>query len=562
MRVLDAIYMLGAFSLLVGGVGIVLGQKLVWLKRDLNRWQQDFVASQKGFVQLKSECDRQRFQLEWMRITLSPSGGSTPYFKLLERWWDGQPGLLAWIVYGNGQIEALKSQFQLPEIQKHIPDREQMVTFRRSIRPEFFDNLPEWVTSLFVFRCSGEFGKSELFVLTDLPKCFSEQSDSSTLVELFSYVDCQPQSLPPNDFDRAPNIETVLAKEMLEIRSLLDNEFQSPGEMMEGFLRKLSEISGYAWASLYLNHDDSPDKQVYRRFASGGTLCDMNETGLQDWFRAEGSFVEKFANCLAAPLLLTSETIQMQTDYVPFRCGMLIPVDCGQVRLGVLMLTHHEPSQPDYEETQFIDWASSFLMQSLRRELKRAEVEEQARRDPLTRVANRRTFDQELQRHVSFANQTESDLSLIMIDVDHFKSVNDRFGHQVGDQVLQKVGEVLKELSETIRVGDQALAARYGGEEFAVLLPNAGLHDAMKIAERLRVAVSRIAIELPQQTLSVTASLGVSSLVAGLCTSTSLVQSADAALYEAKRNGRNQVRVVNESEQSHAPRNGKEKVQL
>jgi diguanylate cyclase (GGDEF)-like protein len=177
------------------------------------------------------------------------------------------------------------------------------------------------------------------------------------------------------------------------------------------------------------------------------------------------------------------------------------------------------------------------------------QLAEQSSRDPLTGLANRLTLDRELESLQAARSQSAGSpaYSIMMIDVDHFKSFNDTYGHKVGDDVLKAVAGVL---SYSARATD--LVARYGGEEFVVVLTNAGRAEAAQVAERFRQAIERQKVELDDRTLSVTASIGIAS-------SDSLppgsgyhdvMAHADASLYEAKRGGRNRVVVFQASNES------------
>jgi diguanylate cyclase (GGDEF)-like protein len=160
----------------------------------------------------------------------------------------------------------------------------------------------------------------------------------------------------------------------------------------------------------------------------------------------------------------------------------------------------------------------------------------QAATDALTGLANRRSFDEELALEWRRAERVETPLALILADIDDFKRINDTYGHQVGDQVLAKVGELL---SERLRQID--FAARYGGEEFAVLAPETDLEGARTLAQRLRKDLAKLRIELPDGgDLGVTASFGVAAK-GELRRAEELIASADHALYEAKRRGKNRV---------------------
>ena len=158
--------------------------------------------------------------------------------------------------------------------------------------------------------------------------------------------------------------------------------------------------------------------------------------------------------------------------------------------------------------------------------------------DPLTGLGNRKYFDRSIDMAVQNALATGEPLSLLMFDIDHFKSFNDSYGHLTGDQVLRLVGMSLK---QTIK--GQDITARYGGEEFAVVLPNTALRQALTVADHIRRAV--MSKELKKKSTGeilgrVTISVGVSMLKPGDDTD-SLIERADACLYAAKRNGRNRV---------------------
>ena len=161
-----------------------------------------------------------------------------------------------------------------------------------------------------------------------------------------------------------------------------------------------------------------------------------------------------------------------------------------------------------------------------------AELERLATHDVLTGCVNRRRLFQELEAHWNGAGRHGYPVSCVLADVDHFKSVNDTHGHSTGDEVLARVGAVLR---ETARETD--LVARYGGEEFCVLLPHTSLREATTAAERFRSAIA--SLEFAE--LSVTASFGVTAVGHGAADPQELIDQADRCLYEAKRTGRNRV---------------------
>ncbi len=171
-----------------------------------------------------------------------------------------------------------------------------------------------------------------------------------------------------------------------------------------------------------------------------------------------------------------------------------------------------------------------------------AELSTLASTDALTGLPNRRQFDATLHKEWYRALRDAAPLGLLMIDVDRFKPLNDRFGHPVGDAFLARVGRVIRD--NVRRAGD--LAARYGGEEFAVVLPGTAPAGALEIAEVIRRAVAATDTRnLVEGGYPLTVSIGVAAMVplAGAGSAT-LVNSADGALYQAKRNGRNRVELL------------------
>lgn len=164
------------------------------------------------------------------------------------------------------------------------------------------------------------------------------------------------------------------------------------------------------------------------------------------------------------------------------------------------------------------------------------EINEQARRDVLTGAFNRRAFEEHATREWTLAERQGLPLSMLAVDIDHFKSINDRYGHQTGDATLTQVSCAAQ---TSLRASD--IWCRYGGEEFVALLPNTTLEQAKAIAERLRAAVETAVITTSTGTISVTVSIGVAEGASPFGHWTDVLAISDAALYEAKAKGRNRV---------------------
>lgn len=186
----------------------------------------------------------------------------------------------------------------------------------------------------------------------------------------------------------------------------------------------------------------------------------------------------------------------------------------------------------------------TYQLEQTERELKRLVAEKTralellANEDPLTKLANRRAFDQRVQQEVARAKREMTPLCIAIIDLDHFKAINDNFTHSIGDSVLVQVGEVL-----TANLRNVDFIARWGGEEFAVLFPNATPQEAKVVCERLRKALAATRFKQLPEGWKVTMSIGLTELVQGYNYDKALVD-ADNALYRAKESGRNQLQIA------------------
>jgi diguanylate cyclase (GGDEF)-like protein len=161
----------------------------------------------------------------------------------------------------------------------------------------------------------------------------------------------------------------------------------------------------------------------------------------------------------------------------------------------------------------------------------------QSIRDPLTGLFNRRYMEETLDRELRRAERERRALSLILLDIDRFKSFNDTFGHEAGDTVLASLGALLR---STLRAGD--VACRYGGEEFVLILPAASLADAHRRAEEIRESIRGLRVSLGGRPLeAVRCSMGVAAFPEHGEEGDALLRAADAALYRAKGEGRDQV---------------------
>jgi diguanylate cyclase (GGDEF)-like protein len=220
------------------------------------------------------------------------------------------------------------------------------------------------------------------------------------------------------------------------------------------------------------------------------------------------------------------------------RSEIIAPLILGEEVLGALSLSSSRPFTFDQSDLQLLVSFAATTTAAIHNAMLHTELQKIAITDPLTGLYNRRGL-LELGRHeVERFQRFNQPLSAIMLDIDHFKNVNDTYGHPVGDQVLCGLAERCRILIRQVDI-----IGRYGGEEFSILLPETDLFQASAIAERLRRSVEESPFFTEAGPISITVSLGVSRAGRSLDSLVTLIEQADAALYQAKQNGRNRVEI-------------------
>ncbi|MHB9130320.1 MAG: sensor domain-containing diguanylate cyclase [Armatimonadota bacterium] len=229
---------------------------------------------------------------------------------------------------------------------------------------------------------------------------------------------------------------------------------------------------------------------------------------------------------------------------------ILIPLTSQGVMLGAIMLGSEQPRTLAPAERDVLALIGKLLAGGLRQlrlqislnaasstlAAQKEQLYQNTITDPMTELPNRQYFLDYSPRLVNEAQQTGSTLSLLVIDVDHFKAINDRYGHQFGDNVLVRIA---KAIQDSIRGRD--MAARYDGEEFCILLPATDGTGAVVVAERLREYISNLALSGEEVRWYLTVSIGVASLSPRITTAEQLIAKADESLREAKQLGGNQI---------------------
>ena len=219
---------------------------------------------------------------------------------------------------------------------------------------------------------------------------------------------------------------------------------------------------------------------------------------------------------------------------LPFARNVVVnPLFAEGQPLGVLAVEYSPGSGPRIER-RVVSMISQFCAHAalaLRNAWLMQQVQKMADTDALTGVSNRRTFESVLEREISRAGRSGEQVTLVMFDIDHFKSINDTHGHQMGDEVLKKVAATLMDGCR-----DFDVPARYGGEEFAMILPSCSSKESLVVAERLRRLIGEA-----DNPVAITASAGVATFPTHAADPERLIAAADEALYESKRAGRDRV---------------------
>lgn len=321
---------------------------------------------------------------------------------------------------------------------------------------------------------------------------------------------------------------------------IVANYFEYDGEEYNcAFARDISERKAIEKAlkekTDYLNTILNSEPECVKVVDAEGQLLDMNPTGLE---MLQLNSVEE-ARQFGLPNFILPEFLpdfqKLHQDVFQGKSGKMEFIIRGNKGRQLWVDTR---AAPLFDENGKVKALIAVTRDITERVNLLKEMELQARTDFLTRLPNRRYFLELAEQELSRTQRYKNPLSILMMDIDFFKSVNDRYGHKAGDLVLQKLAHVcLAMLREVDVIG------RMGGEEFALLLPETAGADALEVAERIRQALgnAEVEIEQPDTPLRFTVSIGVTTIINHDVTVDKMLQEADAALYEAKKTGRNKV---------------------
>jgi diguanylate cyclase len=312
------------------------------------------------------------------------------------------------------------------------------------------------------------------------------------------------------------------------------------------------------WYNYATGYNPSLNQKVNETLSSSGTLTDQDIEFIHKTFISPTCIVDelggvntKIGGEIDQVMALIDSAVRSATRHDANLSDVTAKLDRVTDRSGVRGII--ETLVQTASDMKRDNRALETRLKSSRREISQLQqnleaVRNESLTDPLTTLANRKYFDEALARNMLEATTSTEPMSLVLADIDHFKTFNDTFGHLTGDQVLRLVALSIKQT-----VKGQDIAARYGGEEFAVILPRTALREAITVADHIRRAV--MGKELMKRSTGehlgrVTVSVGVASYRRG-DTIPALIERADACLYAAKRNGRN--RVISETDPQVSP---------
>ncbi|HET7771875.1 MAG TPA: sensor domain-containing diguanylate cyclase [Chloroflexota bacterium] len=342
------------------------------------------------------------------------------------------------------------------------------------------------------------------------------------------------------------NVRLQYGRHMRQGQALLDAVQRLQGDQSgEGLARALCEtaldVSGARGTALVRWYGDADRGEIH--YATAGTGLPTRDGGFVPVALGPRSLVAEACRNAAAQVLDDARGVATGDALygVPRRLGdpgavAIMPLTKEGRVLGALVIEAEAPAGLTLEETRPLEVLGAVVASSLELAWSYAEVDRKARTDALTGLFNRMHFGEQLQRTLAEADRHNQPLSLVLVDVDHFKKVNDSWGHEAGDAVLKHVARILQEAVRAVDV-----CARYGGEEMAILMSQTDTAGAVEVAERLRARLEATVIRHAGAEIAVTASFGVATYPETVKVKEQLFPSADKALYIAKHEGRNRV---------------------
>ena len=322
--------------------------------------------------------------------------------------------------------------------------------------------------------------------------------------------------------------------DLLEIAKLVVSTLEMD-QVMEAILKSAMKITGTSAGSIALYRKETQELELraHRGFSQG-----FINSG--KWKVREGGLNSEILKS-KEPMVITDTTNkEFFNNPLAVKEGIksvvCVPLYIEDDVIGILYVDEFSPRKFTERELRPLSILSSFAAMSIDHAKLHELTKEMAMTDSLTGLHNLRRFHADLKKEMSRASRHRENVSLMMLDIDDFKKLNDGYGHPFGDRVLQRLAETLK---SAVRLSD--IAARYGGEEFVVILPMTDGAQAKALAQRVLSMITAGAADLMEGKRPLTVSIGIASYPDDTTDALELIQKADEALYQAKRNGKDQA---------------------
>ena len=322
------------------------------------------------------------------------------------------------------------------------------------------------------------------------------------------------------------------------------NGVLTPDQVFDVALDSVRQIAAYDFAAITL-YDAEEDRHQVASTDGEGALSNTGwEEVVFDSNRGLVSMVVGNRHYLPVGGQLRDPNAVVLTegeDFSALSSLLVLPLIAQDKPVGTMIIGHHDSGEFPSSRREMLEVVANQVAVTMQNARLYAQMENMAKFDALTGLANRRAFESKLEETMARHKRAGRTFGLVLTDIDHFKSVNDTYGHPVGDEVLRQVGATLTEQMREIDT-----PARYGGEEFVLILEDTDLEGSRQVADRLRQAIADLEFETEQGLLQCTISMGIALGPWDSDEPHELVDLADQALYHSKENGRNKVSVYRE----------------
>jgi diguanylate cyclase (GGDEF)-like protein len=336
------------------------------------------------------------------------------------------------------------------------------------------------------------------------------------------------------------------------IESTIINEFKNLSEFatntkvfIKGIFFLISSILDYNAAGLFFNDCDTKKKKTLYINTIGLNVNENITDAIKKDFFSTVFFEDINMDDYSVESIDDKDPTISEIKMDEFKSRVVIPIIYEDKILGGICLYDISPNKYNYSKYSPLSRVFNIIVEELKLLMRikwlYSETRYLAITDGLTGIYNRRYFQQALSREFARAKRYKSQLGLVMFDVDHFKQINDTYGHQFGDKVLAEVATIIK---NSFRKTDYV--ARYGGEEFIAILPETSLSNTCIPVERIRKHVETKEFKFNETTVKITISVGVTNLISDIETEQDFLSRVDKALYKAKENGRNRIELCQE----------------